>query len=116
IFMYCMSNDDIGCTGFYLYAYLKHKNDIYGDYDVSLEDLSYDTGVAERTLDKYLGMLKGYKMIDFQHNQEFFAIGMREEDRKPNTYTVNDYEIFLDKPVPYKKINIMKKKDYFKML
>ncbi|MFC0235652.1 hypothetical protein [Fictibacillus phosphorivorans] len=116
VFMYCMSKEDIGCTGFYLYAYLSHKNDIYGGYDVSLEDLVKETGIADRTLDKYLGMLKGYKMIDFQHNQEYFAIGMRKEDRMANTYTTNDYDEFVEQPVSYQKINIVKKKDYFKML
>jgi hypothetical protein len=115
VFMYSMSNEDIGCTGFYLYAYLKHKNDIYANgYDVSLENLANETGIAERTLDKYLGMLKGYKMIEFQHNQEFFVIGLK--DRKPNTYTTNEYISFKDKPVPFQTIPIIKKKDYFKMM
>jgi hypothetical protein len=117
VFLYCMSNDGIGCTGFYLYSYLKHMNDVFvGGYDISLEDLAEETGIADRTLDKYLGMLKGYQMIDFKHNQEFFAIGMKSEDRMANTYITNDYDIFKDKPVPFKKISIMKKKDYFKML
>ncbi|MFV2046876.1 hypothetical protein CJ195_21860 [Bacillus sp. UMB0899] len=116
VFMYCMSNDDIGCTGFYLYAFLKHKNDIYGDYDISLEDLAIETGIADRTLDKYLGMLKSYKMIDFTINQEFFAIGLKKEDRMANTYSTKDYIAFKDKPEAYDKIKIVKKKDYLKML
>ncbi|MCM3719173.1 hypothetical protein [Fictibacillus phosphorivorans] len=116
VFMYCMSKDDIGCTGFYLYSYLLHKNDIYGDYDVSLEDLSKQTGIADRTLDKYLGILKAYRMIDFKINQEFFAIGLREEDRMANTYSINEYGEFSNEPIPYDKINIVKKKDYFQML
>lgn len=116
IFLYCMTNENINCTGFYLYAYLKHKNDIYGGYDVSLENLVEETGIAERTLDKYLGMLKKYKMIDFKHNQKFFAIGMRKEDRMANTYYTNEYHDFSDKPVPYNKIEIVKKEDYLKMI
>lgn len=117
IFMYCMSNEDIGCTGFYLYAYLKHKNDLFENgYDVSLESLTFETGIAERTLDKYLGMLKSYKMIDFRHNQEFFAMGLKKEDRKANTYITNDLMEFNDTPVPFKRISIMKKKEYFDLL
>lgn len=115
-FLYCMSNENINCTGFYLYCFLKHKNDIYGGYDISLEDLSEETGMAERTLDKYLGMLKKYKMIDFKHNQKFFAIGLRQEERKANTYYVNEYQDFTDKPVHYNKIKIMKRKEYLDML
>jgi len=117
VFMYCMGNEDVGCTGFYLYAYLKYKNDIYeGGYDVSLEDLSSETGIADRTLDKYLNSLKGFRMIDFVHNQEFFAIGMKEEDRKANTYITRGYENFSDELIPFHKINVMKKKEYFKMI
>nr|BDD43633.1 hypothetical protein 2 [Bacillaceae bacterium] len=116
VFMYCMSKKDIGCTGFYLYAYLKHQNDIHGgSYDVSLVDLALQTGIAERTLDTYLDLLKGYRLTDFIHNQEFFAVGLRKEDRKANTYITNDYEFFKDKPQPYERINIIKKKDYIAM-
>lgn len=116
VFMYCMSNDKIGCTGFYLYSFFKHKNDIYGDYDISLEDLSLETGVASSTLDNYLNILKSYKMINFTHNQEFFAIGLKKEDRMANTYIVNDYNEFTDNPTAFEKIKIVKKHDYLKMI
>ncbi|WP_338656277.1 hypothetical protein V6B14_08535 [Sporosarcina psychrophila] len=117
VFLYCMSNEDIGCTGFYLYAYLKHKNDLFeGGFDVSLQNLSSDTGISETGIDRYLGALKGYKLVDFIHNQEFFAIGMRKEDRKANTYITNKHCMFNDIHIPFNKIEIMKKKEYFEML
>lgn len=117
VFIFCMGKKDIECTGFYLYCYLKHRNDIYeSGYDVSLQDLSDETGIAERSLDKYLGFLKSYKLIDFIHNQEFFAVGLKDEERKANTYITNDYEMFNDKPVPFQRINIISKKEYLKRL
>lgn len=117
VFLYCMSNVDIGCTGFYLYAYLKHKCDIFEDgYDVPLLTLSTDTGISETGINKYLGELKSYRMIGFIHNQEFFAIGMRSEDRKANTYTVNEKFMFSDKSLPYNRIEVMLKQDYLEML
>jgi len=110
-FLYCMSNRDIGCTGFYLYSYLKHKNDLFENgYDVSLANLSLDTGIKESTLDKYIGLLKGYRMVDFRHNQEFFAIGMRAEDRKANTYLINEHDSFSNELETFQKIKIVKKK------
>lgn len=106
VFLFCVSNSKIGCTGFYLYAYLKHKNDIFeSGYDVSIEELSQSIGVARRTLINYLGQLKSYKMIDFKHNQDFFAIGL--EDRKANTYITRDYGFFYDRPIPFKRIKYM---------
>ncbi|MBU8877945.1 hypothetical protein BGM26_02920 [Bacillus sp. FJAT-29790] len=117
VFMYCMGNEEIGCTGFYLYAYLKHKNDIFKrGYDVPLERLVEETGIADRTLDKYLNELKGYKVIRFKHNQKFFAVGLRESERMANTYITNEYVLFEDNPVPFRRIDIMKKQDYLEML
>lgn len=117
VFLYCMSNKEIGCTGFYLYAYLKHKNDMYEfGYDVSLVKLAEETGIAETTLDRYLGNLKRYKLIDFEHNQDFFVVGMKKEDRKANTYMTREHNFFLKNPVPFKKIEVMKKKEYIQLL
>jgi hypothetical protein len=117
IFKYCMLNENVGCTGFYLYCYLKYQNDMYqSGYDVSLEKLAVETGMTPRTLDKYLGVLKSYKMITFIHNQEFFAQGLKDKDRKANTYIVNEFELFSDKQVPFQRIRIVKKDEYLNML
>ena len=76
-FMYCMANKELGTTGFYLYSWLKHKNDIFNNgYDVSYEQLSYETGLARSTMIQYLDVLKGYNLVRFKFNQEYFALGM----------------------------------------
>lgn len=114
-FVYCMSNKDIGCTGFYLYCYLSHRNDIHvGGVDVSLINLAEETGISYASLNRALGALKSYNLVSFRHNQEFFAIGMI--DKKSNTYITNQHYDFGNTPTPFKRIPIMKKKDYFEML
>ncbi|MBE1557030.1 hypothetical protein [Sporosarcina limicola] len=117
VFMDCLSNEKIGVNGFYLYSYLSHRCDIHmGGVDVSLVNLASETGISETSLDKILGALKSFNLVSFQHNQEFFAIGMLDNDRKANTYMVNDFQDFGNTPSPFKKIEIMKKADYFEML
>jgi hypothetical protein len=113
VFLFCMSNEKLGCEAFYLYSYLQYKNQIHKDgYDVSIENLAIETGLNDRTSKNYLAQLKGYRMIKCIHNQDFFAVGMRKEDRKANTYITYDYDLFLDKPTTYKKIKVMPRKEY----
>ncbi|MGG3623846.1 hypothetical protein ABES25_09875 [Bacillus gobiensis] len=117
VFMYCMSNKDIGCTGFYLYAYLKHQNDLHDSgYDVSLENLASETRIPNSTLNRYISLLKSYRMIDFHHNQEAFCIAYSSEQRRANTYIVNDYLLFSDKPISYERIKVVTKSEYLKQV
>ncbi|MGE7217151.1 hypothetical protein ACQKJC_11675 [Priestia koreensis] len=117
VFLFCMSKEDLGCVGFYLYSYLKCKNQLFTDgYDCPLLKLAQETGLSKRTLDKYLDNLKKYRMITAYHNQEFFAVGMRQEDRKANTYVTNEAFAFSEQPVVYEKIKTMPRKKYLEML
>jgi len=115
VFMYCMANKEIGTTGFYLYSWLKHKNEIFSGYDVSYEKLSDETGLPRRTMIQYLDALKSYRLIRFKFNQEYFALGMYKEERKATTYYTNSYSEFFDKPEPFKRISNMPRKEYFDM-
>ena len=112
IFMYCMANKDLGVVGFYLYSWLKHRNDIFSGYDVSYEKLSQETGIAKRTMIKYLNTLKSYNLISFKFNQEYFVVGLSDNDRKATTYYTNEYRFFLDEPAPFKKMEVMARRDY----
>lgn len=113
IFLYCLNNDRMGCTGFYLYAYIKNQNQILrGGYDASLEKLSSKTAIPHRTLCTYLDTLKSYNMINCTVNQEYYTLGNREEDRKPNTYETNSFDQFTYEPIEYEKIEIMLREDY----
>lgn len=113
VFMYCMANEEIGTIGFYLYSWLKHKNDIFkGGYDVSYEKLCAETGLTRTTMIKYLDALKSYRLIRFRFNQEYYVVGMTEGDRKATTYITNDYYNFSDEPKPFQKMKVMFNTDY----
>ncbi|MGG0667711.1 hypothetical protein ABE073_04195 [Lederbergia citrisecunda] len=115
VFLFCMSNEKIGVTGFYLYSYLKHKNDLFeGGYDVSLTHLAEETGISLRSLNTYLGYLRRYKLVDCIHNMEFYVIDMPKEDRKANTYITRDFYLFSDEAIPYRKIGVKSLDDYNK--
>jgi len=113
VFMYCMANKELGIVGFYLYSWLKHKNDIFtGGYDVSYEKLCAETGLARTTMIQYLDALKAYNLVRFKFNQEYFVIGMTEGERMATTYYTNDYFCFNDEPEPFKKMKVMTNADY----
>lgn len=115
VFMYCMANEDIGTIGFYLYSWLKHKHDIFRNgYDVSYEKLSAETGLPRRTMVKYLNALKGYNMISFKFNQDYFVIGISDKERMATTYYANSYSNFYEKPKSFKKMMVMTKDNYIK--
>jgi hypothetical protein len=114
VFMFCMDNDKIGCTGFYLYSYLKRMNDFYfGGYDCPVEKLSEETGIPTRTLTNYLDVLKKYHMVECTINQKHFVLGLPQEERKANTYETMEFELFNDKPIPYEKIKVKSRADYY---
>ncbi|APH05853.1 hypothetical protein [Bacillus weihaiensis] len=115
VFLFCMSNKELGCTGFYLYCYLKKMNDKYGEgYDVPLPNLAYETGIKPRTLDKYIDVLKKFRMINCIYNQEYYVAGLSKEERKANTYITNEYVAFSDEVVPIMKMRSMTLEDYEK--
>lgn len=117
VFLFCMNNSEIGCTGFYLYSFLKYKCDLFkSGYDISLVNLSKQIKISERSLDKYLSLLKSYRMIDFYHNQDYFAVGMLKEDKKANTYIVREFDFFSDEKIPFEKIQIISKSDYLSLV
>jgi len=116
-FAECMSNDNIGVYGFYIYSYLKYQNQLYdGGVDVSVYALSEETGVSIRSLVKYLDILKKYKLIDCILNQDYYVIGLRDADRKANTYITNDYDKFVDEPITYRKMELISPDKYKKMM
>lgn len=115
VFLYSMSNKDVGVIGFYLWSYLKMKCQIYnGGYDVSFDELEIETGISRSTVAKYLKSLKQYRMVSFYHNQECFSLALKDEDKKANTYITNNYELFTSNPIPYDKIKVISKEEYYK--
>lgn len=113
VFLHCMSTEKIGCTGFYLYSFLRHKNDLFEfGYDSSIDNLSKDTGIPKRTVTECLSLLRSYKMIDVRHNQEFFVWGLDKSNRKANTYITMDWDFFTNTPSRFDRMKYKTKEEY----
>lgn len=116
VFMYCMGNEALGTTGFYLYSWLKHKHDIFRNgYSVSYEKLSAETGLSKRTMIKYLNALKGYNLISFKFNQAYYVLDMTEGERMATTYYANSFSNFYEVPKPFKKMMVISNKEYLQL-
>jgi hypothetical protein len=113
-FLFCMSNGDLGCTGFYLYSFLRYKNQIYNGYSISLEDLEEQTSLPHATLCRYLDALKKYNMIHCKVQD--YIIGLGKGQQNSNTYYVNEPELFLDTPKDYEKRKVMSVYTYYEQL
>ncbi|AZV43678.1 hypothetical protein BAOM_3069 [Peribacillus asahii] len=117
VFMYCMNNDKIGCTGFYLYAFLKMNNQIFrGAYDIPMKTLAEKTGLPYTTMTDSLSNLRKYKMVEGIHNQEFFCIALEDHKRKANSYITNEFTQFTNEPVEYERIKVLEVEEYFELL
>lgn len=65
LFNEMMKDSALGTMGFYLYAYIKHRIDIFKDgYQASYKVLEQETGVGERTIQKYIAALEGWRYVD----------------------------------------------------
>ncbi|QPA31421.1 hypothetical protein [Thermaerobacillus caldiproteolyticus] len=113
-FIFCMTNENLGCTGFYLYAFLRCMNQIYGGYRVPLETLEEKTAIKGRTLDKYLDSLKKYNMIHCK--VEDFVVGLGKGEKMPNTYFTNEPTNFTNNAKQYQKRKVMSVYTYYKQL
>jgi len=117
VFLYCMSNSDIACTGFYLYSYLKWKCDctegeIYG---IGYERLAEETGLKLSTVKKYIKLLREYNLLHCQSGK-YVIFGAGEEvnknDLEPNRYGANPFEFFLEeKKTDLSKPNYVRNSD-----
>lgn len=113
VFMYCMSNDQIGTTGFYLYSYIKMMNDKFpSGWDIAIEKMTKVTGIPTKTLTRYIDVLRKYKMVEVTYNQEHFSLAMRIEDRKANTYAINKFSSFTNNPVAIEKMKVVTSKEH----
>ncbi|MGG4038566.1 hypothetical protein ABEV80_10425, partial [Heyndrickxia ginsengihumi] len=107
----------IGCTGFYLWSYLKMKNQIFTNgYDVSLTNLSIQTGINYRTMCDYLLALRKFNMIKVKYNQEYFSLAINENERKANTYITNEYNLFSLSPIQVEKMKVLKTNEHYNLI
>lgn len=115
-FIHCMSIKDLGTIGFYIYSYLKMKNQMYkGGFDISWEGLAYELGLSDGTLANYMKALRQYQLIDVIHNQEYFSYAITE-GRMANTYITNDPFRFRFTRQPYKKMKVKSEVEHMKIM
>ncbi|TXK75440.1 hypothetical protein [Paenibacillus sp. N3.4] len=106
VFMYCMSYAEINTVGFYLYAFLKHKNDLFTNgVDISLQRIMEETGIKATTLDTYLTKLKEHNMIDCIVQP--YVLNLPQHLWQANTYKTEPYVLFGKKSVSITKRKVM---------
>lgn len=84
LFTYCMESE-LGCSGFYIYGYLKYRCDKFKEYTSSVERIGQDLGMSKNTVDKYLTMLCREGMVKYKSNECKLVDG--EFTRKANSYS-----------------------------
>lgn len=112
VFDFCMNHDDLGMYGFYIYSYLKHKNDLHKNgYDAGRERLARELGLSPSTISKYRDALRKHNMIVVVNNNETFSSWRLDELLAPTNY-INLYENFSGEVVEYTKfLDSLGKKD-----
>ena len=107
VFIECMSNMELGCKAFYLYAFFSHFNDLYPQgYDISVDSISEETGIKSTTRDKCLDSMKRYNLIDCTPTD--FVPNLPKELRKASRYRTNHFSSFTEEPLKYRKRNVFK--------
>lgn len=114
VFSFCMSNKNIGITGFYIYSFLKNKSQSFNNlYQVSYDRLSAETGIPYSTLAKYLDVLRSYEIINGIQSQDYYIEGLKQIDRESNRYIANNSVAdFSFTKKSYKKIKSVSIEEY----
>jgi hypothetical protein len=82
-----MESPNLGVVAFYIYGYLRHKNDLHREgYQRSFEKIGIELGMSDKTVRKYIDLLEALGFInvirmDFKFNAD-------EEDYEANIYNV----------------------------
>jgi len=86
-FHFIIHNNELGALGFYIYSFLKHKNNIYkSGYQRSYEKLGYELHMSDKTIYKYINTLeqKGLLTID----RKIFDMHLAKDDIEANIYNI----------------------------
>lgn len=95
IFMYCMSDAELGVVGFYLYSWMKYMNDRFGgSFDCSRKRFMLLTELSLDIIKAQLKYLEERNMITNDHKP--FCVDKQDwQITKANTYTINEYDSFV---------------------
>lgn len=106
VFAYCMANpEELGSNAFYLYAYLLNENfKTKGDFKATRNRMIRETLLSDKTIRKYMGNMRAYKMIETLHNMEYFSLGWEKDERQASNHKVNTYDHFTYTKTEYTKL------------
>lgn len=116
VFARCMSDKELGVNAFYIYSWLKHKNDLHSDYKTTRKRLAKELHLSEGTLHKYFDTMRSYRIVDVIYNMEYFSKGWEQHERESSTYKVNPYNQFTDVKVSYGKLKFMSEQQHEELL
>lgn len=107
VFIECMTNDKLGATAFYIYAYLYSRcgmND--GSIEVSLDRMKSITGIRHATINTTLSNLKAYNLIKCY--PATFVVNKGNTETGASVYQVVESEhLFNETPMDFQKRNVI---------
>ncbi|MFJ7371676.1 replication/maintenance protein RepL [Lysinibacillus sp. NPDC098008] len=116
-FLFCMSTDDIGVNGFYVYAYLLDKsNKFNNDFKATHKRIAKETGLSEKTVQRVMDALRSHNLITTVHNMEYFSFAVPKKDRKASTHKVNVSANFSADKIEYEKLKFVSNKVHEKKM
>lgn len=102
VFIECMTNENLGCTAFYLYSFLQWKCQTTqgkrGRIEIGLDTIMYSTGVLRGGRDKALHGLKAHGLINCIPAP--FIVGATEGEGS-NIYSINGIEEYTQQENKY---------------
>lgn len=104
IFMYCMSQSELGVKGFYLYSFLLYMNNKHlNGFDCSIDRFVSLTGLGIRTIRDQLERLEKRNMITNDHKP--YCLDKKTwQKTKSNTYGALPYKEFISRASELKEI------------
>ena len=116
VLAFCLSHDNLGADAFYVYSYIKHKNDIHDDYTATHKVIARELGLKERKTYDIMVALREHNLVSLYYNMEFFSVAIAKEERKASSLTVNEYvNSFSIEKLDLKKIKVVSEKKYKQM-
>lgn len=116
-FLFCMSTDDIGVNGFYVYAYLLDRSNKFNDdFKASYKRIAKETGLSFGTIASLMDALRSHNLITTVHNIEYFSFAISKDNQKPSTHKVNTSDKFSVEKIEYEKLKFVSNKEHEKKM
>lgn len=107
IFVKCMTNPNLGCTAFYLYAFLKSKSTMNdGCIEIGGDTISNRTGIKHTTREKAMDALKKHNLVSCIPAP--FIVGAGKGDGA-NIYTPRKASVYMETGIEYSKRQLISK-------